>query len=197
MLLFLLPPTHRFCGGDKKFAILALLIALPLAALAADENMLDMDLESLMQIQVTSAGRKEQNLMDVPAAIFVLTAEDIKNSGATNIAEALRLVPGIHVAQIGSSKWAIASRGFNGIFSNKLLVQIDGRSVYSPAYSGVYWDIQNVFLDDIDRIEVIRGPGATLWGANAVNGIINVITRQASDTVGGGIKYCCWRPRKT
>jgi iron complex outermembrane receptor protein len=167
--------------------IFLVLLALAFASLpvrAADNVMLDLDLESLMQIQITSAGRKAQNLADVPAAVYVITQEDIHNSGVTSIPEALRMVPGIQVYRIGSSKWAIASRGFNGTFSTKLLVQIDGRSVYSPAYSGVYWDVQNVMLDDVDRIEVIRGPGATLWGANAVNGVINIITKQSSDTQG-------------
>lgn len=148
----------------------------------ADVDMLDMDLSSLMEIQITSAGRKEQNLADVPAAVYVIDQEDIKNSGFTSVPELLRLVPGLQVARISSSKWAISSRGFNGTFANKLLVQIDGRSVYTPSYSGVYWDVQNVVLEDVDRIEVIRGPGATLWGANAVNGIINIITKQSSDT---------------
>ncbi|MBU0945927.1 MAG: TonB-dependent receptor [Proteobacteria bacterium] len=152
---------------------------------AADEEMLDLELSQLMQIQITSAGRKEQNLADVAAAVYVINQEAIHNSGATSIPEALRMVPGLQVLRMSSNKWAITSRGFNGVFSNKLLVQIDGRSVYTPSYSGVYWDVQNVVLEDVDRIEVIRGPGATLWGANAVNGIINIITKQSSDTQGG------------
>lgn len=164
--------------------IFNILLVFPMLSVAEDLEMLDLDLSSLMQIQITSAGRKEQNLADVPAAVYVIDQEDIKNSGATYIPELLRLVPGLQVARISSGKWAIASRGFNGTFSNKLLVQIDGRSVYSPAYSGVYWDMQTVILEDIERIEVIRGPGATLWGANAVNGVINIITRPASDTIG-------------
>ena len=161
-----------------------LLFLLPLAV-HAESSVLDLDLESLMQIQVTSAGRKEQNLMDVPAAIYVIDNDDIRNSGATSIPEVLRMVPGLQVARISSSQWAITSRGFNGTFANKLLVQIDGRSVYTPSYSGVYWDVQNVVLNDVERIEVIRGPGATLWGANAVNGIINIITKPAADTQKG------------
>ncbi|MDX2479451.1 MAG: TonB-dependent receptor, partial [Desulfuromusa sp.] len=151
---------------------------------ASENEMLDLDLESLMQIQITSAGRKAQNLSDVPAAVYVIDQEDIHNSGVTSIPEALRMVPGLQIARISSSKWAITSRGFNGTYATKLLVQIDGRSVYTPSFSGVYWDVQNVVLEDVDRIEVIRGPGATLWGANAVNGIINVITKQSSDTQG-------------
>lgn len=167
------------------FAILLMLACGPIPLRAAENDMLDLDLSSLMQIQITSAGRKAQNLVDVPAAVYVIDQEDIRNSGVTSIPEALRMVPGLQVARISSSKWAITSRGFNGTFANKLLVQIDGRSVYVPSFSGVYWDVQNVVLEDVERIEVIRGPGATLWGANAVNGIINIITKQSSDTQGG------------
>ena len=157
----------------------------PVFANTGDENILEMDLDSLMDVQITSAGRKSQVLSDVPAAVYVIHRKKLLESGATSIAEALRLVPGLQVARINANRWAISSRGFNGTFSNKLLVQIDGRSVYTPSYSGVYWDLQHVMLEDVDRIEVIRGPGATLWGANAVNGIINVITLPASDTQGG------------
>ena len=152
---------------------------------AGDEDILEMDLANLMDVQITSAGRKSQALSDVSAAVYVIYREKLLDSGATTIAEALRLVPGLQVARINANRWAISSRGFNGTFSNKLLVQIDGRSVYTPSYSGVYWDLQHVLLEDVDRIEVIRGPGATLWGANAVNGIINIITLPASDTQGG------------
>ncbi len=151
----------------------------------ATEEMLDMELESLMQVKLTSAGRKEQHLSDIPAAVYVLSHEDIQNSGVTSIPEALRLVPGLQVARISSNNWAVSARGFSRYFSSKLLVQIDGRSVYTPFYSGVYWDAQNVVLEDIERIEVIRGPGATLWGANAVNGVINIITRSSEETQGG------------
>lgn len=153
-------------------------------AATGDNEFLDMDISSLMQVQITSVSRKAENLTDAPAAIFVITQDDLHNSGVTSIPEALRMVPGLQVARISSNKWAITSRGFNGVFANKLLVQIDGRSVYSPTFSGVYWDSQEVILEDIDRIEVIRGPGATLWGANAVNGIINIITKPASKTQG-------------
>ena len=173
---------------NDVFTIILVLLALALASIpvqAAENDMLDLDLSSLMQIQITSAGRKAQNLADVPAAVYVINQKSIKNSGATSIPEVLRMVPGLQVARISSSKWAITSRGFNGTFANKLLVQIDGRSVYTPSYSGVYWDVQNVVLEDVERIEVIRGPGATLWGSNAVNGIINIITKQSSDTQGG------------
>src|SRR6267378_2741083 len=141
-----------------------------------------MSMEDLMNLQVTSVSKRTQKVADAAAAIFVITQEDIRRSGATSIPEALRLVPGLEVARIDQNKWAIGSRGFNGRFDNKLLVLIDGRSVYTPLFSGVYWNVQDVMLEDVDRIEVIRGPGATLWGANAVDGVINVITKKAKAT---------------
>jgi iron complex outermembrane receptor protein len=132
--------------------------------------------------------KREQKLADAPAAIFVITQEDLRRSGVRSIPEALRMAPGIEVARIDQNKWAITSRGFNGRFANKLLVLIDGRSVYTPLFSGVYWNVQDVMLEDVDRIEVIRGPGATLWGANAVNGVINIITKEAAATQNGLVK---------
>jgi iron complex outermembrane recepter protein len=141
-----------------------------------------MSMEDLMNLQVTSVSKRTQKVADAAAAIFVITQEDIRRSGATSIPEALRLVPGLEVARIDQNKWAIGSRGFNGRFDNKLLVLIDGRSVYTPLFSGVYWNVEDVMLEDVDRIEVIRGPGATLWGANAVDGVINVITKKAKST---------------
>lgn len=144
-----------------------------------------LDMADLLNVNVTSVSKKAQALSDAPAAIFVISNEDIKRSGVTSVPEALRMAPGIDVARINSNKWAITSRGFNGNSANKLLVLIDGRSVYTPAFSGVYWDAQDVMLEDVDRIEVISGPGATLWGANAVNGVINVITKHAEQTQGG------------
>src|SRR5436305_7246996 len=141
-----------------------------------------MSMEDLMNMQVTSVSKRSQKLADAAAAVFVITQDDIRRSGATSIPEALRMVPGIQVARIDENKWAIASRGFNGRFDNKLLVLIDGRSVYTPLFSGVYWNVQDVMLEDVDRIEVIRGPGATLWGANAVDGVINIITKPARST---------------
>ncbi len=141
-------------------------------------------LEDLMNVEVTSVSKKEQKLSEVAAAIYVITPEDIRRSGARNIPDLLRMVPGLDVAQIDASTWAISARGFNLQFSNKLLVLIDGRAVYTPLFGGVNWDTQDVPLEDIERIEVIRGPGGTIWGANAVNGVINVITRRAADTQG-------------
>jgi iron complex outermembrane receptor protein len=141
-------------------------------------------IEDLMNIEVTSVSRKEQKMSQAAAAIFVITQEDIQRSSATNIPDLLRMVPGMDVSQINANTWAVSARGFNDQFSDKLLVLIDGRAVYTPLLGGVNWDTQDVPLEDIDRIEVIRGPGATLWGANAVNGVINVVTKRAADTQG-------------
>jgi iron complex outermembrane receptor protein len=145
----------------------------------------EVPIEDLMNIKVTSVSKKEQKMSQAAAAIFVITQEDIHRSGATNIPDLLRIVPGLDVSQINVNNWAISARGFNRQFENKLLVLIDGRAVYTPLDGGVNWDTQDVPLEDIDRIEVIRGPGATLWGANAVNGVINIMTRKAADTQGG------------
>src|SRR4029077_9507326 len=147
-----------------------------------------MSVEDLMNLQVTSVSKRTQRVSDAAAAVFVITQEDIQRSGARNIPEALRMVPGLEVAPLDENKWAIGSRGFNGRFADKLLVLIDGRSVYTPLFSGVYWDVQDVVLDDVDRIEVIRGPGATLWGANAVDGVINIITKPAKATQSALVK---------
>jgi iron complex outermembrane receptor protein len=148
-------------------------------------DLTELSLEELMNIEVTSVAKKEQKLSEAAAAIYVITQEDIHRSGATSIAEALRMVPGLQVAQIDAHSWAITSRGFSGRFANKLLVLIDGRSVYTPLFSGVFWNAQDTLLEDIERIEVIRGPAGTLWGANAVNGVINIITKSAKETQGG------------
>ncbi len=153
-----------------------------------DDALLDLSLEELISLDVpdvTSVSKRKQRLMDSPAAVFVITNEDIQRSGVTSIPEALRMVPGIQVARLNGNTWSISTRGFNYIFANKLLVLIDGRTVYSPLFSGVNWDVQDTMLEDIARIEVIRGPGAALWGANAVNGVINIITKHSADTQGG------------
>ena len=147
-------------------------------------ELLSLSLEELADVVVTSVSKQEESLQEAAAAVHVITNEDIRRSGATSIPEALRLAPGLHVARVGSGTWAIGSRGFNDTFANKLLVLIDGRSVYTPLFSGVFWDAQDTLMADIDRIEVIRGPGATLWGANAVNGVINIITKKARETQG-------------
>jgi iron complex outermembrane receptor protein len=142
-------------------------------------------LEDLMNINITSVSKKEQKTSQAPGAIFVINQDDIRRSGALNIPDLLRMVPGLDVAQIDAGKWAISARGFNGQYSDKLLVLVDGRTVYTPIFAGVFWDSQNVPLDTIERIEVIRGPGAAVWGSNAVNGVINIITQNAGDTQGG------------
>lgn len=154
------------------------------AALANDADLFELSLEELMQIEVISANKRSERAFEIPAAVHVITSEDIRRSGATSIGEALRLSPGLHVAQIDSNKWAISARGFNRQYSNKLLVLIDGRTVYTPLYSGVFWDVQDTLLEDIERIEVIRGPGGTVWGTNAVNGVINIITKPSYKTQG-------------
>jgi iron complex outermembrane recepter protein len=156
------------------------------AGAAEQHDLLDLSLETLMQmdVQVTSVSKKETRLRDAATAIAVITPDDIRRLGITSIAEALRLVPGIDVARINANKWAITARGFNGEYASKLLVLVDGRSVYTPNFAGVYWDDQDLVLEDLARIEVIRGPGATLWGANAVNGVINIITKSSRDTHG-------------
>ncbi|HEX5170849.1 MAG TPA: TonB-dependent receptor plug domain-containing protein [Cyclobacteriaceae bacterium] len=143
-----------------------------------------MSVDELMNIEVTSVSRRKEKLSVVASAIQVITQEDIARSGAANLPEALRLAPNLQTAQLNSYSWIISARGFNNIFSNKLLVMIDGRTVYSPLFAGVFWDAQQVLLENIDRIEVISGPGGTLWGSNAVNGVINIITKQAAETQG-------------
>lgn len=150
----------------------------------AEADLTDLSIEQLMSRKVITASKTEQTFSDTAAAVFVIHQNDLRRSGATNVPEALRMVPGLQVARVDANKWAISARGFNGRFANKLLVLIDGRTVYTPTFSGVYWEIQDVLLEDVDRIEVIRGPGASVWGANAVNGIINVITKNASETNG-------------
>lgn len=150
------------------------------------EDLTEIGLEALLNFDlvVTSPGKKKQQLSDVASAVFVLSNEDIRRSGVTHIAEALRLVPGMNVARISSNKWAVSARGFNQLFANKLLVLLDGVSIYSPTTNGVYWETNELMLEDIDRIEVIRGPGASLWGANAVNGVVNIISKSANQTQG-------------
>lgn len=144
----------------------------------------NLNIEELMTIEVSSLTRKSQRIFDTPSAVFIITQEDIRRSGVTTLPDLLRLVPGFEVGQIRSNAWAITARGFNDLYANKLLVLIDGRSVYTHLFSGVEWHLQDVLIEDIDRIEVIRGPGGSLWGANAVDGIVNIITKNAVDTLG-------------
>jgi len=146
-----------------------------------------LSLEDLMDIQVTSVSRRPEKRSEAAAAVYVITPEKMRRWGVTSVPDALRMVPGLQVARIDANKWAITARGFNSRFANKLLVMIDGRSVYTPLFAGVYWDMNAPPLQDIERIEVIRGPGGSLWGANAVNGVINIITKSSGDTQGGAL----------
>ncbi len=176
-------------AGIRRRILAAVVAAAALLSSAAmgqgqSRDLTELDLEELMSIDITLASRRAESLLETAAAAEVITAEDLHRSGATTIAEALRLVPGLVVARVDANKWAINSRGFNNLFANKLLVMVDGRSAYSPIFSGTFWEAQDCLFEDIDRIEVIRGPGAALWGANAVNGIIHIITREASETAG-------------
>ncbi|HMN43014.1 MAG TPA: TonB-dependent receptor [Povalibacter sp.] len=173
------------------------------ALLASSERLKQLSVEELLALEVTSVSRTPESLAEAAAAIRVITRDEITRSGATSIPEALRLAPNLQVAQANASQWAISARGFNNVLANKLLVMIDGRTVYTPLYAGVFWDVQDTLLEDVDRIEIVRGPGGTLWGANAVNGVINITTRTAAQTQGlfveadvgtelralGGIRY--------
>lgn len=152
--------------------------------IAASNGLAELSLEQLSELPVTSVSGRPESLRSAPASVFVISGEDIRRSAATSLPEALRLAPNLQVAQLNRNQWAISARGFNNAIANKLLVLIDGRTVYSTLFAGVFWDAHDLVLEDIERIEVISGPGGTLWGANAVNGIINVITRGADATQG-------------
>ena len=170
--------------------VLTVAVAICLSVSCLGQNQLPRDLteaslEELLNVQVTSVSKKDQALFKTGAAIFVITQDDIRHSGAFNIPDLLRMVPGVEVARVDANTWAISIRGFNTRYSDKVLVLIDGRSVYTPSFSGVYWDQLDVPLENIDRIEVIRGPGGTVWGANAMNGVINIITKSSDATQGG------------
>ena len=172
-------------AGRGAGVLAALLMLAPAETLAAGTpNLADLSLEQLGDIEVTSVSKREQRLGDAPASVYVITKDAIHRSGANTLAEALRLAPNLHVARINASQYAISARGFNSATANKLLVLVDGRSVYTPLYSGVFWETQDVPLGDVERIEVVSGPGGTLWGANAVNGVINVITSAAGASIG-------------
>jgi len=180
-------PQRNLSG---KLLILTLFFA-PAISFSQDKNkptapatLKKLTLEQLMDIEVTSVSKRPQHLAEVASAIQVITRKDILQSGAKTLAEALRLASNLQVAQVNSSQWAISARGFDNVLANKLLVLIDGRTVYTPLYAGVFWDVQNLILEDVDRIEVISGPGGTLWGANAVNGVINIITKSSRETKG-------------
>jgi len=176
----------------RRLAYLGFTLTLGLSAIAVgaaqpppQTDLSRLDVEDLMNIKVTSVSKREQSLSRTAAAVFVINQEDIRRSGATNIPDLLRMAPGVDVEQIDNNAWAISIRGFNARYSNKVLVLIDGRTVYTPSFSGVFWEHLDMPLENIDRIEVIRGPGATVWGANAVNGVISIFTKSSKDTKGG------------
>jgi iron complex outermembrane receptor protein len=177
--------ARAVCACVLALAVTLTCVGAPVHAVGAPRDLAELSLEELMNIEVTSVSKKTERLSDAAAALFVITQEDIRRSGYTSIPEILRLAPNLQVARVDSSQYAITARGFNSTTANKLLVLIDGRSVYTPLFSGVFWDAQDTLLEDIERIEVISGPGGTLWGSNAVNGVINIITRRSQDTKGG------------
>ncbi|SDE95282.1 iron complex outermembrane recepter protein [Massilia sp. PDC64] len=173
--------------SSTLFPAMAALLAAQAAAAAVpapNDDIAELSLEELANIQVTSVSKRSESLSDAAASIFVITGNDIRRAGAGSLPEALRLAPNLQVARVDARNYAVTARGFSSPFENKLLVLIDGRTVYSPLFSGVFWDVQDVVLDDVERIEVISGPGATLWGANAVNGVINIITKSSAATQG-------------
>ncbi len=181
------------CELDSRRATLKIAVSLMLLAglIKGDQaregsegQLKGLSLEQLGNIEVTTASKQPVKVSRTPAAIYVITQEDIRRSGATSIPEVLRLAPGVEVARIDAVKWSIGIRGFGSRLSRAVLVVIDGRTVYSPLYAGVYWEVQDTLMEDVDRIEIIRGPGATIWGPNAVNGVINIITKSSKDTHG-------------
>lgn len=173
--------TRRVLGRPIFVVLAALLVNVPASA----QDLTELTIEELMNVEVTSVSKRAQNKTSTASAITVITAEDIRRGGFTLIPEVLRTVPGLFVGRVDAHRWSISVRGGSGLFSNRLLVLIDGRTVYSPTFGGTYWDIQDYPIEDIERIEVIRGPGGTIWGTNAVNGVVNIITKNAADTQGG------------
>lgn len=175
---------RRLIGTGTALLALATPAALSAQDSASARSLKSLSLEELLDVQVTSVSRRPELLSAAPSAIQVITGDDIRRSGAASLPQALRLATNLQVAQVNSSQWVVTARGFGNVLSNKLLVLIDGRTVYTPLYAGVFWDVQNPPLESIERIEVISGPGGTLWGANAVNGVINIITKAATETTG-------------
>ncbi|MEM7237405.1 MAG: TonB-dependent receptor [Pseudomonadota bacterium] len=171
----------------RKLWVSLSVVLLSAVQLSAEENLTDLSLEELLTVEITSVAKKRQRVEDAAAAVFVISSEDIRRSGATRITDLFRMVPGVQVGENDSNSVAVSARGFNERFSNKLLVLVDGRAVYRSVLSGVFWDQILVPLQEIERIEVVRGPGATIWGANAVNGVINIITKHPIDTQGGTV----------
>ncbi len=184
-------PQGRFFNARGRAIALGLLLVTarvwgdPASTADATNSLMGLSVEELMKIEVVTASRSPQKISDTAAAIQVITQDDIRRSGFDTLPDILRLAPGMDVGQLGSSTWAVSARGFNDLFANKLLVMIDGRSLYTSLFNGVFWSSQDLLIEDIERIEVIRGPGASLWGANAVNGVINIITKSSQETQGG------------
>ena len=177
--------TRLFSATCENFLlILVTLLVVSVRCVAQQTDLSTLSIEELANIQVTSASKKAESLSRAPAAIYVLTGEDIRRGGFTTLPEALRMVPGLYVARTDSHIWQISTRGFSDLNNNKMLVLVDGRTVYTPQFGSVFWDVLDIPLENIDRVEVIRGPGGTLWGANAVNGVINIVTKQAAKTQG-------------
>src|SRR5689334_6978742 len=180
------------CAGQRRLArglVLAAAMQVTLGGMSAHAaappgSYADLSLEELADVVITSVARRPQALATAPASVYVITNDDLRRAGVATLPEALRLAPTLHVAAIDAREYAISARGFTSIIANKLLVLIDGRTVYSPLFSGVFWDAQDVVLADVERIEVISGPGGVTWGTNAVNGVINIITRSARETQG-------------
>jgi iron complex outermembrane receptor protein len=184
-------PTHRarYLSSLRLSLLIVFSIATNILSAQSDSlfsaaSLKQLSLEELMNVEVTSVSKTPEKLSAVASAVQVITAEDIRRAGISTLPEALKLASNVQIAKVNSSQWAISVRGFNNVLADKLLIMIDGRTVYTPLYAGTYWDVQNVMLEDIDRIEVISGPGGTLWGANAVNGVINIITKSSKDTQG-------------
>lgn len=169
----------------RRLCAAAFALSVASTALAqAPPDLMHATLEDLLNLEITSASRKEQRISDTAAAVYVITQEDIRRSGMSSLPEVLRMVPGVNVARINANAWAVSVRGFNDLYANKVMVMVDGRTIYNPLFAGVFWDAEDLMLEDVDRIEVIRGPGGATWGANAMNGVINVITKSAADTQG-------------
>ena len=187
-LVDMVPGTERIKERSSHLSRLVVIcLTMLVPACGQQTDLTNTPIEDLLNVKVISVSKSQQNVFQAAAAVFVISADDIRRSGATNIPDLLREVPGFQVAQINSNTWAISARGFNGRFSNELLVMVDGRTVYNPTFGGVFWNVLDVPLEDIERIEVIRGPGGSVWGANAVNGVVNVITKKARDTRGAMI----------
>ena len=177
-------PACLVLSASCGYALVSNIAAAADPPAASSDALKKLSIEELMNLEVTSVSKRPEKLAETASGIQVIAGEEIRRAGATSVPEALRLAANLQVARVDSRQWAITARGFNNTLANKMLVLVDGRTVYTPLYAGVFWDVQDTLLEDIDRIEVISGPGATQWGANAVNGVINITTRSAADTQG-------------